>query len=55
MAHQSRRGANASAQFHFYQHTQHTQKRPESSEDNGDIIDGEYKDKTPSDEKDRLR
>jgi UPF0716 protein FxsA len=55
MAHQARRGG---AQFHFYQQTrqQQTQKprREQDTQDDGEIIDGEYKDQTPNDEKDRL-
>lgn len=51
---QGQRGS--AAQFHFYQQTQHHNARQtsEESSENGETIDGEYKDKTPVNEKDRL-
>lgn len=51
---QGQRGS--AAQFHFYQQTQHHNARQtsEDNSENGETIDGEYKDKTPVNEKDRL-
>lgn len=56
MAHQARQGTKAGAQFHFYQHTGHQQSQQgtDTEAQGGETIDGEYKDKTPADEKDRL-
>lgn len=55
MAHQAK-GGNVHFQYHQHSnsHSEHSQQRPFRGNDEGDIIDGEYKDKTPNDEKDRL-
>ena len=52
MAHQAKRGG---AQFQFYQYSEQTRNTQRESDENGDIIDGEYEDHTPNDEKDRLK
>jgi len=54
MLRQAKQGG--AAQFHFYQQTryQDSQGRGPAAKDDGEIIDGEYQDKTPGDEKDRL-
>jgi UPF0716 protein FxsA len=51
MLHQAKGG---NAHFSFHQHQQYTQTRTERSDDDGEVIDGEYRDKTPNDDKDRL-
>lgn len=49
-------GRKGGAQFRYYQQTQQYKESPEASErdEKGEIIDGEYKDETPNNEKDRL-
>lgn len=55
LAHQVRTGGG-NAQFHFYQRSRYAdeQRKHPSKDEEGEIIDGEYKDQTPNDDKDRL-
>ncbi|MFC4698581.1 FxsA family protein [Glaciecola siphonariae] len=55
VAHQAKGGARA--QFHFYQQDSYKggAQSGQKEHENGDIIDAEYQDKTPNDEKDRLQ